>query len=60
MTRLRLTHLVIQPVQVLNDGEEFTTGPQFEAAAVAPSQLNEYMRQLRDYIEKYGFPEHGG
>ena len=51
MSRTRLAHLVIQPVLVLDDGEELMPGPQLEAAPVTISQLEDYVAKLRAFIE---------
>lgn len=50
MSKLRIAHLVIQPVLVLDDGEELTSGPQLEAAPVSISQLEDYIAKLREFV----------
>lgn len=50
MSKVRISHLVIQPVLVLDDGEELTPGPQLEAAPVTLSQLEDYVAKLRAFV----------
>lgn len=52
MSKLRIAHLVIQPVLVIDDGEELAPGPQLEAAPVTISQLEDYVAKLREFIEQ--------
>lgn len=39
MKRIRISHVVVQPVLVWDDGEELSPGPQAEAVAVPLSAL---------------------
>lgn len=39
MSKLRISHLVVQPVFVWDDGEELTPGPSIEAMTVPLSKL---------------------
>lgn len=39
MTKLRVLHLIVHPVLVLDDGTEFTPGPKVNPATVRPSEL---------------------
>jgi len=52
MSKLRISHLVIQPVLVLDDGDELTPGPQLEAAPVVISQLEDYVAKLREFVQQ--------
>jgi hypothetical protein len=57
MTKLRIAHLVIQPVLVHDDGEELTPGPQLEPGSVTISQLEDYVAKLRDFISEQNGPQ---
>lgn len=46
MKRIRLQHFIVQPVLVLDDGEEFTPGPRIE-----PQPLT--LAGLRDLVERW-------
>lgn len=52
MNKLRISHLVVQPVLVLDDGEELTSGPQLEAAPVSISQIEDYVARLREFVSQ--------
>jgi hypothetical protein len=41
MKKLRISHLVVQPVIVWDDGEELTPGPELGAVSVPLSKLSE-------------------
>lgn len=50
MNRTRIVHFRIEPVLVVDDGEELLPGPQLEPATVTLSQLGDYITRLRDFI----------
>ncbi len=50
MTRLRIAHLVIQPVLYQDDGEELSFGPQLEPANISLPDLQNYVDRLRAFI----------
>lgn len=52
MSRTRLAHLLIQPILVIDDGEELMPGPQIEAASVTMSQLEDYVARLREFVQQ--------
>lgn len=52
MNRTRLAHLIIQPVLVIDDGEELAPGPQVDAASVSLSQLGDYIAMLREFVDQ--------
>lgn len=52
MSRMRLIHLRIEPVLVIDDGDEFSPGPQLETVSVTPSQLGDYVARLREFINQ--------
>lgn len=39
MTKIRVLHLIVHPVLVLDDGDEFTPGPKVSPATVRLSEL---------------------
>jgi hypothetical protein len=48
--KLRLAHVLVQPVFVYDDGEEMTPGPQIQATQFAPSQLSEFVDSLPNLV----------
>lgn len=52
MSKVRIAHLVIQPVLMVDDGEELTPGPQLESASVTISQLEDYVVKLREFVDQ--------
>ena len=44
--KLRIAHLVIQPVLVWDDGEELTPGPEIGTINIPLSRLNELIESL--------------
>jgi len=52
MSKLRIAHLVIQPVLVHDDGEELTPGPELAAAPVTLSQIEDYVAKLREFVQQ--------
>jgi hypothetical protein len=52
MARLRLSHIVIQPVLVYDDGEEFTPGPELNAAHLLLPQAVDMLATLPAEVEK--------
>lgn len=52
MSRIRIAHLMVQPVLVIDDGEELTPGPQLESSSVTISQLEDYVLKLKEFIEQ--------
>lgn len=59
MSKLRIAHLVIQPVLVLDDGEELSPGPQLDAAPVTISQFEDYVAKLREFVQQQNEPAQG-
>lgn len=59
MSKLRIAHLVVQPVLVKDDGEELTPGPQLESAPVTISQLEDYVAKLREFVDQQNRPAEG-
>lgn len=53
MSRTRLAHLLVQPILVIDDGEELRPGPQIDAVSVTVSQLESYIAKLRDFVDQY-------
>lgn len=53
MKKLRVLHVVVQPVVVWDDGEELQPGPQVQAVAVTPAALAEYVDQLPGKIAEF-------
>jgi hypothetical protein len=53
MSRTRLAHLVVQPILVIDDGEELRPGPQIDAVSVTVSQLESYVAKLREFVEQH-------
>lgn len=47
MTRLRVLHVLVQPVFVLDDGEELQPGPTAEAFQATLAQLGDVGEQIR-------------
>lgn len=50
MRRLRVSHVVVQPVLVWDDGEELTPGPDLNALSLQPSQLGGFAAGLPDQV----------
>lgn len=44
--KLRIAHLVVQPVLVWDDGEELTPGPELGQIAIPLSKLGPFAEQL--------------
>lgn len=52
MSKLRIAHLAIQPVLLVDDGEELKPGPQLEPGVVTLSQIEDYVAKLRAFIDE--------
>lgn len=50
MKRLRISHIIAQPVTVWDDGEELTAGPPLETMRLTPSALAGLAEKLREDI----------
>ena len=46
MTKLRIAHLVVQPVLVWDDGEELTPGPELGQISIPLSKLADFAGSL--------------
>lgn len=46
MSKLRIAHIIVQPVLVWDDGEELTSGPELGQIAVPLSKLGEFAGTL--------------
>lgn len=46
MAKLRIAHIIVQPVLVWDDGEELTSGPELGQIAVPLSKLGEFAGSL--------------
>jgi hypothetical protein len=50
VTRLRISHVVVQPVLVLDDGEELRPGPPIDPVLLPLSELAEFAASLPDQV----------
>lgn len=50
MTRTRIAHLIIQPVLVIDDGEELRPGPKLEVVQLTISELEGFVKELQAFI----------
>lgn len=50
MSQLRVLHVLMQPVLVWDDGEEFTPGPGIDPVAVPVSQIAAFVEKLPDEV----------
>lgn len=48
--RLRIAHIIVQPVLVYDDGEEMTPGPVIDAAQLPVSKLASYAVRLPEQV----------
>lgn len=49
--KLRISHIIVQPVLVYDDGEELTPGPDIQAISVPLSRLTELADSLPGEVE---------
>ena len=54
--RLRIAHVLIQPVLVYDDGKELTPGPEMNVAELPVSQVTEFLSKLLDEVADYREP----
>lgn len=52
--RLRLLHLLVQPVLVWDDGSELTAGPDSQARALSLSDAQQVIARMPTEIEQLG------
>lgn len=52
MARARLLHLTVQPVVVFDDGENLTPGPEMQALALSPVQVQELIATLPEQLAR--------
>lgn len=50
--KIRLAHLIVQPVLVIDDGEELIAGPELKAIQLSLSQLDSFIASLPIEIEQ--------
>lgn len=48
--RLRIQHVIVQPVLLWDDGEEFEPGPELQPILMPASKLVEYAERLPDEL----------
>lgn len=52
MSRLRISHVVVQAVLVWDDGEELTAGPELQPVAIPISRVDEFTSSLPAEVAK--------
>lgn len=55
MKRLRIAHIIIQPVVAWDDGEELQPGPGIDAVTLSPSAAAEFIANLPSQVAELGF-----
>lgn len=56
MSKIRIANLIIQPVLIIDDGEELSPGPNLEPAQISPSQFEDYLLKLKEFVEGLNTP----
>ena len=52
MSKLRIAHVIVQPVLVHDDGIELLPGPVLEAQAITLSQFESYALRLSEFVNE--------
>lgn len=52
MKKLRVLHVVVQPVLVWDDGEDLSPGPELSPVPVSPSQLASLAESIPDQVRE--------
>lgn len=51
MSKARVLHVIVQPILVMDDGEELSPGPQFKPVIVRLAELDTIRAEIAEAVE---------